>query len=119
MKNFLHSILFIAISITLISCQKTVSMGNGNEQEYYNGYHYGEKIAKQDAIKHACTGTIENPSSNVWFQKRKYLGDLKETKSNKYIKGFLGGYESSFEDHMRLYCGDALNQHAMRSGRSF
>lgn len=105
-KYGLYFILIITITITFISCQKTVSVED--EREYYSGYQDAEKIAKQDALKHACTGTIENPSSSVWFQKKKYLAELKKTRSEKYIKGFLWGYESSFIGHMRTYCGDTF-----------
>jgi hypothetical protein len=92
----------ISLAGVLISCQKSFSIED--EQEYQKGYQYGEKIAKQDAIDHACTGSMDNPSSNIWFQQRKYLKNLKETHSKKFIKGFLHGYEYSFRDHMDIYC---------------
>lgn len=105
-------IVILLIPLMFISCQKTMSVDD--EREYRNGYKNGEKVAKQDAIKHGCTGTIENPSSNVYFQKRKYRAELEKTESDKYIKGFLWGYESAFIDHIGLYCGGNRDYQSQR-----
>lgn len=102
------------MTVLFISCQTTASYDN--EREYRNGYKYGEKIAKQDAIDHACTGTIGNPSSNVWFQQQKYIKELEKTQSKKYLKGFSWGYKSSFNEHMDIYCGSS-GKFSSRGGR--
>lgn len=97
-----YIILILWVALIFVSCQKTASVDD--EREYRSGYQYGEKIAKQDTIDFGCTGTIDNPSSNVTVQQEKYLGKLKKTKSDKYIKGFLWGYQSSFKDYLDLHC---------------
>ncbi len=102
-KYMYYPVMMIAIAILFVSCQTTGSADN--EREYRSGYKYGEKMAKQDAIDHACTGTIYNPSSNVWLQQQKHIKELEKTHSKKYIKGVYWGYKASFTEHMDIYCG--------------
>ena len=63
-----HVILILSVTIALASCQKTFLVDN--DREYYSGYRYGEKIAKKDAIRHSCNGTIMYPLTSVWLQKK-------------------------------------------------
>ena len=111
-KFFYYIAGILLISLITVSCQKNASVDD--EREYRLGYNEGEKVAKADAIEHGCTGTVRNPSSNVYFQKRIYRAELKKTKSDKYIRGFLWGYENAFVDHIGLYCGGAFDDISRR-----
>ena len=99
--NFIKNLSFVLIltlSLTGLVLIQNTAFAN-EEGEYRNGYTYGQQVAKEDAIKFNGSRS----SINVGFEQKKYLSDLRQTKSEKYIKGFLWGYEASFNEHIRVY----------------
>ncbi len=106
----LSLILIIFVSMVgVVSSQSTTSVGK--EGDYRDGYNYGEEVAKEDALKANCSLS----KSNAYFEQRKYLGDLKQTKSKAYVKGFLWGYEASYSESISVFCPDFHSKIGFRS----